>query len=358
MKVIIFAGGAGTRLWPLSRKKLPKQFKKIFEGKSTLQLAVERIEKTFGIHNIFISTNDNYIPLVKEQIPQIPTSNMIGEPAKRNLAAAIGYNFILLRKKGYQGSVAILWADHLMKNVPSFLEVLKKGEALINENPNRFILIGEKPRYPENNLGWIHLGDKRSDNSYEFIEWIYRPSVKKCLEIFESGEWVWNPGYFVVDLNYVLRLYEELMPKMYKSLVEISKSVGTVEENKVLGNIYPTLKSVSFDKAILEKLPPERAVVLKTNMGWADPGTLYALKEALVGSSGKNLSRGITYERNTKDSVVINEEKNKLLATIGLENMIVVNTEDALLVVHKDDVTHISALIEELEKDKSLKKFI
>jgi len=132
MKVIIFAGGSGTRLWPLSRKKLPKQFKKIFGGKSTLQLAVERIEKTFGIHNIFISTNDNYIPLVKEQIPQIPTSNMVGEPAKRNLAAAIGYNFILLRKKGYQGPVAILWADHLMKNVPSFLEVLKKGKALIN----------------------------------------------------------------------------------------------------------------------------------------------------------------------------------------------------------------------------------
>jgi len=98
--------------------------------------------------------------------------------------------------------------------------------------------------------------------------------------------------------------------------------------------------------------------VLKTNMGWADPGTLYALKEALVGNTGKNLSRGITYERDTSDSVIINEEKNKLLATIGLENMIVVNTEDALLVVHKDDVTHISALIEELEKDKSLRRFV
>jgi len=358
MRIIIFAGGVGTRLWPLSRKKLPKQFIKIFEGKSTLQLAIERIEETFGIRNIYISTNENYISLVKEQVPQIPVSNVVGEPIKRNLAAAIGYNFIRLRKEGYQGSVAILWADHLMKNVPGFLAVLKEGEALVKENPDRFVLIGERPRYPENNLGWIHLGDKRSDDSYEFLEWVYKPSVEKCSEIFESGEWVWNPGYFVVDLNYVLSLYEELMPEMYKKLVEIYRAIGTVEENEVLGNIYPTLESISFDKAILEKLPSERAVVLKTDMGWADPGTLYALKEALVGDDGKNLSTGITYEMNTRDSVVINEDEDKLLATIGLKNMVVVNTKDALLVVHKDDVINISDLVKELEKDRDLSKFI
>lgn len=358
MKILIFAGGSGTRLWPLSRKKLPKQFKKIFEGRSTLQLAVERIEKTFGTNNIYISTNENYVSLVKEQVPQVPATNIVGEPIKRDLAAAIGYNFIRLRKKGYQGPVAILWADHLMNNVDSFLDVLRRGEVLINEDPRRLVFIGEKPRYAENNLGWIHLGEKLEDGSFEYIEWLYKPSVKKCNQMFKSGEWVWNPGYFIVDLNFVLDLYKKLQPKMYEKLIEIEKGVGTVDETDVLNEIYPTMEALHFDKAIAEKIPSDQAVVLKTDMGWADPGTLYALKEALVGNSGKNLSKGNTYEMETSDSVVINEEENKLLATIGLKEMIVVNTKDALLVVHKDDVVDISDLVKKLSKSEEFKKYV
>jgi mannose-1-phosphate guanylyltransferase len=358
MKILIFAGGSGTRLWPLSRKKLPKQFKKIFDGKSTIQLAFERVEKTFGNHNIYVSTNEGYISLVKDQIPQLPASNIVGEPVKRDLAAAIGYNFVRLKKKGYNGPVAILWADHLMKNVDSFLEVLKKGEVLLTEDSDRFVFIGERPRYAENNLGWIHVGEDLDDGSLSFIEWIYKPSTERCDEIFESGEWLWNPGYFIVDLDFVLGLYEELMPDMYSQLMVIAESIGTVRESDVLEEIYPQMESISFDKAIIEKVPPEKAVVLRTDMGWADPGTLYALKEALVGNNGKNLSKGLTYELDTSDSVVINEESSKLVATVGLENMIVVNTKDALLVVHKDDVVNISGLVKTLGKDPVLKEFI
>lgn len=358
MKIVIFAGGAGTRLWPLSRKKLPKQFKKIFDGKSTLQMAVERIEKTFGTNNIYISTNEGYVSLVKDQVPQVPASNIVGEPVKRDLAAAIGYNFIRLRKKGYHGPVAILWADHLMKNVSDFIDVLRKGELLINENPRRFVFIGERPRYAENNLGWIHLGGKNPDGSFIYKDWIYKPSVEKCNQMFASGEWVWNPGYFIVDLDFVLELYEEYQPKMYSKLREIEEAVGTVDETEVLSEVYPDMEAIHFDNAIVEKVPSDQAVVLKTDMGWADPGTLYALKEALVGNNGKNLSKGITYEMNTSDSVVINEEKDKLLATIGLRDMIVVNTDDALLVLHKDDVVNISDLVKKLAEDDRLREYI
>jgi len=358
MKMLIFAGGAGTRLWPLSRKELPKQFKKIFDGKSTIQLAVERIEKTFGTNNIYISTNENYVSIVKAQVPQINASNIIGEPCKRDLAAAIGYNFIRLRKKGYSGPVSILWADHLMENVQNFIEVLRKGELLVNEDPNRLVFVGETARYAENNLGWIHLGRKIKENAYEYKGWVYKPSVKECQKMFNSKEWVWNPGYFVVDLNFVLNLYQKFLPIMYSQLLEIEKALGTVDENRVLEKIYPTLEEESFDKAIIEKIELNQAIVLKTQMGWADPGTLYALKEAIVGNDGENYEKGLTYNVETKDSVVINEEKEKLLATIGLNNMVIVNTEDVLLVVHKDNVVKISDLVKQLEKDKKLKGFI
>ena len=356
--MLIFAGGAGTRLWPLSRKELPKQFKKIFDGKSTIQLAIERIEKTFGTNNIYISTNENYVSIVKAQVPQINASNIIGEPCKRDLAAAIGYNFFRLSKKGYSGPVSILWADHLMENVQNFIEVLRKGELLVNEDPNRLVFVGETARYAENNLGWIHLGRKIKENAYEYKGWVYKPSVEECQKMFNSKEWVWNPGYFVVDLNFVLNLYQKFLPIMYSQLLEIEKALGTVDENRVLEKIYPTLEEESFDKAIIEKIELNQAIVLKTQMGWADPGTLYALKEAIVGNDGENYEKGLTYNVETKDSVVINEEKEKLLATIGLNNMVIVNTEDVLLVVHKDNVVKISDLVKQLEKDKKLKGFI
>jgi mannose-1-phosphate guanylyltransferase len=358
MKILIFAGGSGTRLWPLSRRNLPKQFRKMFNGKSTLQLAVERIEKTFGTNNIFISTNEKYISILKDQVPQIQNSNIVGEPVRRDLAPAIGYNFIRLKKMGYSGPVAILWADHLMENVANFLDVLKKGELLVSETPKRLVFIGEKPRYAENNLGWIHLGKELKEGSYEYKEWYYKPPLDKCKEMFASGEWVWNPGYFIVDLDNILSLYKEFVPQMYAGLEEIGKVVGTVKENEVLQKIYPELEAIDFDKAILEKVPSQQAVVLKTNMGWSDPGTLYALKEALVGNEGKNLSKGNTYESQTEDSVVINEDAEKLLVTLGLKNMLVINTKDVLLVVHKDDVINISGLVKELESQENYEKYI
>jgi len=357
MKIIIFAGGSGTRLWPLSRTKLPKQFKRIFDGKSTIQLAVDRIEKIFGTYNIYISTNEKYVPLVKEQLPQIPTSNIIGEPEKRDVAPAIGYNFIRLRKQGYTGPVAILWSDHLMNNVKNFVATLQKGEEFIRKNPKKLIFIGEKPRYAENNLGWIKIGKEIEKDVFEYKDWRYRPNVDKCNKMYESKEWVWNPGYWVVDLDETLSLFKKLKPAMYKKLEKIEKAVGTTKESKVLRDVYPTIEAISFDNAIAEKVPNDQAVVLVADMGWSDPGTLYALKEALVGNEGKNYTQGITAELDTTDSLVINEEDDKLVATIGLNKMVVVNTEDAILVVHKDKVRETTKLVEKLEKKKKLKKF-
>ena len=358
MKIVIFAGGSGTRFWPLSRKIIPKQFKKIFNGKSTLQLAVERVEKNFGIENIYVSTNEKYASLVKDQVPQIPTANIVSEPERRDVAAAVGYNFVRLQKLGYSGPVAILWSDHLMKNPANLVSILKDGAKLIRENPKRLVFVGEKPRYPENNLGWIHIGKQISKNLYKYVEWYYKPPLEKCKKMFESKEWVWNPGYWIVDLDFVVGLYKKFTPEMYKKLMKIQKAVGTVDETHTLRKVYPTLEALHFDNAIAEKVPANQAIVLVANMGWSDPGSLYALKEALVGNNGKNFNSGTVYNLGTSDSILINEEQNKILATIGLKDMAVVNTEDAIIVVHKDNVLEISALVKKLEEDPEFRKFV
>jgi mannose-1-phosphate guanylyltransferase len=358
MKIIIFAGGVGTRLWPLSRKSFPKQFIKMFNGKSTIELAVNRV-KSFGSANIYISTLNTYVPLVRKNFPKIPRRNIIGEPALRNVAPAIGYNLIRLRKEGYKGPVAILWADHLIKNEDNFVEILKRGEKLIKKDPNRLVFVGIKPRFANNNLGWIHTGKAVEPGAYKFLEWSYKPQIDKCIKMFKSKEWFWNSGYFIMDLDFALSLYEKLQPTMYKDLQKIEKSIGTKRELNTVKKIYPTLEKISFDNAIAEKVSSNQAVVVKADLGeWSDPGTLYALKEALIKKKEENLVKGNVSSLETKDSLLINQEKSKLLATVGLEGFIVVNTKDVILVVPKDKVREVSDLIKEIELDKKNKKYL
>ena len=176
--------------------------------------------------------------------------------------------------------------------------------------------------------------------------------------MFASGKWVWNPGYWIVDLDFTLSLYEKYMPKMYKKLQIIAQSLGTVNETRTIRRIYPTLEQISFDNAIMEKLPPEDAVLITPSMEWSDPGTLYALKDALTEKTIDNFERGKVVNLNSQDCLVVNEEKQKLLTTIGLKGMIIVNTPDAIIAVHKDNVPQVKELVKLLEKDKALKKYV
>lgn len=348
MKILIFAGGHGTRLWPLSRKNSPKQFDPFFNGKSTLQLAIERVRPIASMEDIYISTNKNYKSLVKKQIPDIPDENIILEPERRDLAPAVGLSFIHLKEKNGSEPVAIIWSDHLMDNVNEFRQALKTGEGLIKKSPNRFVYLGEKPRFANHNLGWITVGKAIETidemEVLEFISWKYRPELSLCKKMYASGQSFWNPGYFVTSIDFVLGLYKEFVPKMYTQLQEIAQDFSKLDE------IYPKMEAISFDDAILERTTPEQAVVLKVNMGWSDPGSLYALKEAIAKTQKDNVSQGRTFEYGTKDSLIINKEDKKLVATANLNGMVVINTEDVLLVVHKDDVPKVKEIVRELDQ--------
>ena len=344
MKCIIFAGGAGTRLWPISRKNSPKQFEKLKDGRSTLQMAVERISD-LGMENIYISTNEAYISILKEQVPNLPEENIFLEPAKRDLTAAVGLSLCRLKNSGYSGPIAILWADHFVENVNTFVQALLKAKDLVLKNPNRFIFLAEKPRFANQNLGWIHVGDCIEENQFQFEGWRYRPELTECEHMFESKSWLWNPGYFITDLDFVLDLYRVHVPEMYERLQNMSTSEEKIQTK------YASLDAVHFDSAIVEKVQKDQAVVLKVDLGWSDPGTLYALKEALVPKTEDNLVRGDVVDLGSHDSFIFNAEKGKLVTTIGLEGVMVINTGDALLVCHKNDVPKIKELLKKIEEE-------
>lgn len=347
MKLVIFAGGHGTRLWPLSRKNSPKQFEKMFNGQSTLQMTVERISGEYDHKDIYISTNEKFAKIIKQQVPEIPSENIIFEPERRDLAAAVGLAFMTIKNQGYSGPIAILWSDHLMDHVETFQNVLKIGEQLIIEDSERFVFIGEDPRFANENLGWIKIGsqlDRVNDiPMHAFEGWAYRPALDKCKEMYESGTALWNPGYFITSVDFVLGLYKQFHPQMHTDLGEMVKS------KKKLKELYPKQPAMHFDTAIVEKTDPSQAVVLHAHLGWSDPGTLYALKEALETNRNESVSVGKVVTHNTEDSLIYNQNEHQLVAVSGLDGFIVVNTQDALLVCPKEEVRFIKDLLEKIE---------
>jgi mannose-1-phosphate guanylyltransferase len=356
MKIIIFAGGSGRRLWPISRQQSPKQFEPILGEKSTLQLAVDRVRGAYGDDNIYIATNARYLDIIHAQLPGLPRANLIGEPARRDLAAAVGLAMIHLAHgdpTAEDEPVAILWGDNTMDDAPNFLRVLRAAETLLQQDGVEILFVGEKPRFANDNLGWLGLGaaEGRVEDIpyYRFASLTYRPPLDACQEMFAAGTHVWNTGYFVTTPGFVKRMFRERQPEIWADLAEIGATIGTDQYAATLRRVYPKIKAISFDDAVLRYLEPRQALVLIGEMGWSDPGTLYALKEAINPDTQANVTQGLVIDQASRDCLIYNYEADKLVAAVGLEGMIVVNTDDAILVVHKDHIGLVKQVVNSLE---------
>ncbi len=351
MKIVIFAGGVGTRLWPLSRKHTPKQFEKIIGEKSTLQLAVHRLVPDFDFEDIYISTGKKYVDIVKDQLPEIPQENIIGEPIMRDVGPAVGLVASILFKRFSDEPMAILWSDHLVKKEELFKKALKTAEELIVKNPAKIIFIGQKPRFASQNLGYISFGkeiEKVNDFPlYEFKGFKYKPDLETAIKYLADGHHAWNLGYFVTTPKFLLGEYEKLAPEVYEKLMNISISYGTDRFENVIDEVYPTIEKIHFDNAILEKLKNEDAYVISENIEWSDIGAWEALKEALSEKEDENATKGKVMLEDSRDSLVFSYT-DQLTVGIDLDDMLVVNTHDVTLVCPKSSVPKIKKLVESL----------
>lgn len=351
MKVIIFAGGVGTRLWPLSRKNTPKQFEKIVGDKSTLQLAVDRLQPEFKPEDIYISTGKKYEETVRSHLPEIPSENFIFEPEMRDVGPAVGTALAIVGKNHPDSPVAIIWSDHFVKKERRFREVLSFAEELVSKNGESIVFIGQRARFANQNLGWLEFGDEvgdlRGTKVFKFKKLIYRPSLEDAQKFLESQSYAWNPGYFVTTPKFVLSQYEKFAPKLWEGIMEIQVSIGTSDYEKVLQRIYPTFEKISFDNAILEKIDPNHVFVIAADLGWSDVGAWEALKEALEETKNENVTRGKVLVEDSLDNLVFNYT-DQMVVGIDLQKMIVINTDDVLLVCPKDSVPKIKKLVESL----------
>ena len=353
MKAVIFAGGAGTRLWPLSRKKSPKQFEKLIGDKSTVQLAVERLIPEFKYEDIYIATNKIYKDIIQKQLAKIPKKNFIFEPEKKDVGPAIALVMGIFAKTMPKEPLAILWSDHLVKRTNVFKNILKKAGNYIEKDPNKIIFIGHKPRFASTNLGYIHTNRKSiyfsGQTFFGFEGFKYKPDEDTAKKFFQTDEYAWNLGYFVTSAKFLYQEFATLAPNIYENTEKIVAHYGKKEFDSVLKKNYGKAESISFDNAILENLDKKDALVIVEDIGWSDIGAWEALKESLETHQYENVIRGKVHLEDVHDSLIYNYEDKKLIVGIDLDENIVVNTEDVLLITKKTSVNKLSKVVKTFE---------
>lgn len=350
MKAVIFAGGVGTRLWPLSRKKSPKQFEKIVGDKSTLQLAIERLLSDFKAEDIYVSTGAPYVDMVASQLNFIPKENIIGEPEKKDVGPAVAFMMGYLSKRFPNESVIILWSDHLVKNEKKFMDIVRTSCKRVEEEQERIVFIGQKPRFASENLGWIETsGLEKQINGIDFHSFAgfkYRPDKQLAESYFQDSRFCWNLGYFVSTPHFMHSLFKRFTPHIHSLVEKILEADGTPEFQEKFAEYYHQMPEISFDNAVLEQLDNEYASVVMEDIGWSDVGAWEALKEALEESREDNITKGKVFLEDTSDSLVYNFDENKTVVGIDLDDMLVINTGDVLLVTKKTSVPKIKKVVE------------
>lgn len=354
MRAVIFAGGVGTRLWPLSRKKSPKQFESLIGNKSTLQATIDRLMPEIKAEDIFISTGNAYKEIVHKQLPFLPEQNIIGEPHKKDVGPAVAYAVSYIKKvTGSDDPVTILWSDHLVRQEDRFKTLLHSAEATLAEEPEKIVFIGQEPRFASDNLGWIHFGGALKAVEgvplYSFEGFQYRPEKSIAQKYFEDGNYCWNLGYFVIRPSYLNKLFTQHVPEIATITKAIDDAIGTDSFDDVLETEYAKMPSINFDNALLEKLNKEDAYVIVEDIGWSDVGAWEALKEALQSTQEDNVTNGHVLLRDSADNLIYNYSKTQLVVGIDLEDLLVVNTGDVLLITQKKSVGKIKTLVESFQ---------
>ncbi len=349
ISVVIMAGGKGERFWPRSRVNLPKQFLSLTDdGKSMIQHTVERLEGMVEKENIYVVTNELYENLVKEHIPYIPERNIIIEPMSKNTAPCIGLAAVHISRKNPESKMIVLPADHLIKFNEIFLDTLKTAIEVTGEGDN-LATIGITPNYPETGYGYINFKKgntlKNIKNVYEVLKFEEKPDLEKAKEYLASGKYLWNSGMFVWKVSTILKNFERYLPEVYKGLKKIEASIGSDEYKEVLEKEFGIFPSESIDYGIMEKA--ENIYVIPGNFGWDDVGSWLSLERIKRSNQDGNVIDGNVISIRTKNSII--QGTDKLIAAIGLKDIIVVDTEDAILICNKDNTQEVKEVINNLK---------
>jgi len=348
---VIMAGGGGTRFWPLSRATAPKQFLNITGEGSMINDTIKRIKDVIPLESIFIVTNKAQEKMLNKVVQEdIPKENILIEPVGKNTAACIAYAAIVIKKRYGDSVMAVFPSDHYIKNVDEFQRVLRSA-CNIAENTEKLVTMGIEPTYPSTGYGYIKYDKEKAmpagnKMAYEAVEFVEKPSIPKAKEYLESGNYLWNSGMFVWKTSVILKNFRRFLPRLYRNIEMLEPSLDTPEEKEAVEAIYPLLPSISIDYGVMER--SDEVVVIPGDFGWNDVGSWDSLGSVFPPDENGNITKGDFVDIETRNSIIYSNSR--FVAAVGLENMIVVETSDALLVCSKEKAQDVKKVVEYLDK--------
>lgn len=355
---VIMAGGAGTRLWPLSRLQRPKQLLNVIRGKSLLRLSYERLRGLLPPDRIYVCTNAAYIDQIKAAIPELPADNLLGEPAGRDTANAVGFAAAVIRQRDKDAVTAFVTADHVIEPVEKFQAALRAAFDVVAQKPESLVTFGIVPTFGHTGLGYVQRGEAlplaTNPPSYRVQAFKEKPDKQTADRYVESGRYYWNSGMFVWRADTVLAELQAFLPDCYAGYQRIAQAWNTPDRDKVLNQIYPMLQKISIDYAVMEPAGQSRGkarvVVVEMPVMWLDVGSFPALAETLDVDDHNNATSAARVELlDSDDNVVISEDPKHLICTIGLSDVVIVHTNDATLICPKAESQKIKDLVARLK---------
>lgn len=351
---VIMAGGTGKRLWPLSRQKRPKQVLKLLDGRTLLERCFERIGAVFDLRNILVLTNADYVDVVREDLPELPSGNVIAEPAVRDTAGAIGLAAAVLYRADPAAMMAVVTADQLLEPAAVLQEALRDAFTFVAANPEALITFGIQPTFPSTQFGYIRCGDpcvcqKCKNVVHSVAAFKEKPDLATAREYVTDGRYFWNSGMFVWKAGTILKNLTDFVPETAEPLRRIAAAWDGPDQQAVLSEQFCRLPKISIDYAVMERAA--QVCAIRLNCRWLDLGSFAALADIIESDpSGNVVVAGASELLDCSDSVVVTEDKGHLIAAIGLEGIVVAHTPDATLVCRADQTDRLKELLGRLEQ--------
>lgn len=363
---MIMAGGAGTRLWPASRRGMPKQLARLFAStggtrESLLSVAYHRLDDLIPAERRFICTNEAFRAEISDQIAGITDDQILGEPMGRDTVNAVGLTAAILALRDPSAVFAVLTADHVISPAPKFRTLLDAGFKLVEEDATRLVTFTIKPTFPATGFGYVERGPAISNAAgpaFRVERFVEKPSAERAQAYVESGAFGWNAGMFVWSAATILDCLRRYKPDSYEGLMKIQRAWDTPDRAKVLAEIYPTLPKISVDYAIMEPASREQtrtagrpteptSVKLCTvlmDLQWLDVGSWPSFGETLDADADNNRVSGNVVVHECAGTMVVNDDPDHIVAVLGAEDMVVIHTKEATLVMPKSKAQDLKTL--------------
>lgn len=351
LHAIVMAGGSGTRFWPKSRRNRPKQLLRLHGDATMLQQTVARVATMIPAERTYVITGADQAEATKGQLPQLPPENVVAEPCPRDTAACVGLAALIVAKADPDGTMIVMPADHVIQPAEKFLATVEAAARVIDEDPTAFVTFGIRPTRPETGYGYIERGELLGQPGgialNRVVQFREKPDRETAERFLAEGRFAWNSGIFVWRARAILDALKQHRPNLYAALERVGKALGTPEEAEAIAREYPAMEKVPIDKAVMEKASNVR--VLEVVYDWNDVGDWRALTSLVEPDAKGNTVQGDVHAVETSNCIVVSDDGG-LIATLGVDDLVIVQSGGATLVARKDQLDRLKGLVEGLDK--------